>query len=203
MDFLSNHNGRSPLVLFIGALLIGLAVALLLFGNTLLRPQTAADLPQIPPAQAGSAVSSGTGLIEVDSVAADFTANDLAGNAISLHQFRGQPVMVNFWATWCPPCRHEMPELQAAYEQYQADGLVILALNRDEPAAVVNQFFYEEMGLTFTPLLDEKGVVANGYGIFNYPTTVFINEEGMVTAVHRGPLTQTQISNYLNAATGS
>lgn len=190
-------NGRSPLILILGAILIGLALALLLFGNDLFSSPQAVELPQIPPAQGSTAVTNGNGFIEVGTIAADFSANDLDDNSISLTQFRGQPVIVNFWATWCAPCRLEMPELQATYEQYQADGLVILALNRDESPTVVKAFFYDEMGLTFTPLLDEGGVVADGYGVFNYPTTLFIDRSGVVTAVHRGPLTQSQLTDYL------
>ncbi|MCA9993572.1 MAG: TlpA family protein disulfide reductase, partial [Anaerolineales bacterium] len=126
-----------------------------------------------------------------------FVLADLAGNPVSLADFRGQPVIINFWATWCAPCRIEMPELQAAYDQYQADGLVILAVNREEDLATVQAYFVDEMGLTFTALLDEQAFAANVYNVFNMPTTYFVDPAGMVTAVHRGPMTKGQIDGYL------
>jgi peroxiredoxin len=93
-----------------------------------------------------------------------------------------------------------MPELQAAYEEYASEGLAILALDQDEPAEVARAFFEDEMGLTFTALLDERSVVATTYGSFGVlPTSYFIDRDGVVTAIHRGPMTARQIAGYLAA----
>ncbi|KPK04657.1 MAG: hypothetical protein AMJ56_17050 [Anaerolineae bacterium SG8_19] len=128
----------------------------------------------------------------------DFTLSDLDGNPVSLANFRGQPVIVNFWATWCAPCRIEMPELQEAFEKYKGDGLVILALDQDEPVEVARSYFYDEMDLTFTPLQDEGSAIATTYGSFGVlPSTFFIDSDGIVQAIHRGPLTLGQIEGYL------
>ena len=120
-----------------------------------------------------------TGILKVGDVAHDFTLNDLDGNLVSLSDYGGRPVIVNFWATWCAPCRIEMPELQAAFEQHQDDGLAILALDQDEPAEVAGAYFYDEMGLTFTPLLDENSAVSTHYGSYGVlPSTYFIDASG-------------------------
>ena len=122
---------------------------------------------------------------------------DLDGRQVTLAEFQGKPVVINFWATWCPPCRLEMPEFQRAYEAYQEDDLVILAVNAAEQPEVVRSFFYDQMGYTFTPLLDEEGQVAEVFGAIGLPSTYFVNAAGEVTAVHRGALTQAQLQSYL------
>lgn len=201
-------SGR-PVLLLLGFVVLGIALAFVLFGSDLFDPRpgpiTTTDsgildsvtqfatsdpiVAQLPGDIAGAP--------QVGSEAPGFVLADLAGNPVSLADFRGQPVIINFWATWCAPCRIEMPELQAAYEQYQADGLVILAVNREEDLATVQAYFVDEMGLTFTALLDEQAFAANVYNVFNMPTTYFVDPAGMVTAVHRGPMTKGQIDGYL------
>jgi thiol-disulfide isomerase/thioredoxin len=119
------------------------------------------------------------------------------GEQVALSDHMGQPIILNFWATWCGPCRIEMPELQAAYEANQDQGLVILALDRDESAQTVSRFF-DELNLTFTPLLDDGGEVARRYGVGgNLPASIFINPEGQITAIHRGLMDQNLIEAYL------
>lgn len=211
----SAKTRRNPVVIFVGFLLLGAALALLLFSGDLLNKNdtggpviingsstTVLDQVSELPALAGdsdqSAGSLTGGALAVGDQAHDFTLSDLDGNLVRLGDFRGQPVIVNFWATWCAPCRIEMPELQDAFEAYQSDGLVILALDQGETAEVARTFFYDEMGLTFTPLLDEGSVISTEYGSFGVlPSTYFIDSAGIVFAIHRGPLTLNQIDNYL------
>jgi peroxiredoxin len=206
IDSHAQTNGRNPFIILIGFSLLGAALALLLFGGDLLRrddEQAAARLGEVvvfgTPAARQSPFAAASGdAPQIGDTAVDFLLDDFDGNPISLSDFRGQPVIVNFWATWCAPCRIEMPEFQATYEAYQEEGLVILALNQDEPLAIARRYFYDEMGLTFTPLQDNRRVVAAQYGaFFTMPTTYFINGDGVITAVHRGPLTQNQLENYL------
>jgi peroxiredoxin len=137
------------------------------------------------------------GLPQIGDPARDFALQDVDGNLVQLSELNGRPLILNFWATWCPPCLVEMPDLQATYERHQSDGLMILAINREETAVTVREFFYDELDLTFTPLLDETGDVARLYGIVNYPTSIFVDEDGVVTAVHRGLMTEEQIEDYL------
>ena len=114
-----------------------------------------------------------------------------------MSDFAGRPVIVNFWATWCPPCRLEMPDFQRIYEAHEDDGLVILAVNEAERPEKVSDFFYDEMGFSYTPLLDEDAAVGAAYGAVGLPSTFFVNGSGEVTAVHRGGLTTSQLEHYL------
>ena len=135
--------------------------------------------------------------LEVGDRPYDFTLADLEGSSVTLHELIGQPLILNFWATWCAPCRIEMPHLQNTFQARQADGLLLLALNQDEAIPDIDAF-YEEFGLTFPALLDEGTRTAKNYGVGRIlPTTFFINAQGQITAVHRGPMTQEQIDGYL------
>jgi peroxiredoxin len=210
-------------LIFFGFALLGAALALLLFGQDLFdfggdKPAATVGEAEVTyPDQSGGVLNQVSelpggqlaadeaenedGFLEVGDTAYDFTLNDIDGQPVSLSDFRGQPAIVNFWATWCAPCRIEMPVFQEAYERLQDDGLVILALNQAEPAAVARDYFYDEMGLTFTPLLDEKSDVAELYGSYGVlPSTFFIDRQGTVVAIHRGPLSEGQLSDYLVAA---
>ncbi len=199
-----------PLYVFFGFLLLGGALALVIFGGNLLNSSTseiAEDSTQTLLDQVGDLSELGvnpidssrtTGFVETGDRAPNFTLDDLDGRAVSLTDFRGQPVIINLWATWCAPCRIEMPALQDAFEKYDEQGLEILALNQGETADVARQYFYDEMKLTFTPLLDENSRIPALYDGMNVlPTTYFIDQEGIVSAVHRGPLTAGQIDGYL------
>ena len=120
--------------------------------------------------------------------APDFTLRTLDGQAVSLSDFQGQPVIINFWATWCGPCRVEMPHLQEAYTAHRND-VVILGVNlteRDNPDDVPG--FVEEFGLTFPILFDEDGQVANEYKAFGQPASIFVDEAGVVHTVFYGPV---------------
>lgn len=199
-----NGRSRSPFLFIGGAVVLGLALSLLLFGGSFFnRPDAENGILQQLPVPFGSAKvaelpSASIDLLEVGDTAYNFYLSDLDGQNLNLEAFRGQPVILNFWATWCGPCRVEMPALQAAYEGHQADELVILAVNDQESHQDVADFF-SELGLTFTPLLDQEGEVSRLYHVFNFPTTYFIDEEGRVTAVHRGVLSAEQIETYLAA----
>lgn len=197
-------NGRNPFFIFGGFMLLGLVLALLLFGGSLFGggdEDEAPVLQQVPQLGGGgenTAVIPNNGApLEVGNIAYDFTLKDLEGNSHTLSELRGQPVIINFWATWCAPCRIEMPELQAAFERYADDDLMILALDNDESADAVRAFFYDEMDLTFTPLLDDGSQVAELYGVFNFPSTFFVNADGEITAIHRGPMVESQIDGYM------
>lgn len=201
-------NGRNPLLIVGGFVILGLALTLVVFGGSLFgraeEPATneaGSILEQVPAFESvevsDNELPTGGGPLKIGSVAYDFALQDVAGNPVRLSDFAGQPIIINFWATWCGPCRIEMPELEAAYQTYQGDNLVILALDQQEPAEDVADFF-DELGLNFTAVLDNEGIVSELYGVANVlPTTYFINGEGQVTAIHRGPMTQSQIDGYL------
>ncbi len=134
--------------------------------------------------------------------APDFTLPDLDGNQVTLSDLRGQAILINFWATWCPPCRLEMPGIQAVYEQYQDQGFRVLAVDIQEPPDTVRAFV-EEMGLTFTILLDETGAVSQQYQVRGIPTSFFVNRQGTIIAVWMGAMTQETVEQYALQAMGN
>lgn len=131
------------------------------------------------------------------SLAPDFALQDLQGNTIQLSQLRGQVVLINFWATWCGPCRLEMPVIQDRFERYKDQGFTVLAVNFDEPEDLVKAFG-EELSLTFPLLLDPGGEVQQLYRVRGYPTTVMVDRDGMIRAVHIGVMTEGQVDGYLD-----
>jgi thiol-disulfide isomerase/thioredoxin len=190
---------KSNLLLVAGFVLVGIAIALFLFGDEL-GGDGGSEFDQIPTfnrqTEVGDAQIDG-GELAIGAPAIDFAAQNLEGEWVQLSELRGQPVMINFWATWCPPCRLEMPDFQEAYDAHRDNGLVILAVNQGESEGTVRQFFYDEQDFTYTPLLDKNSEISQGYGIFSFPTTVFVDEAGVVTAVHRGLLPAAQLNAYL------
>jgi peroxiredoxin len=107
----------------------------------------------------------------------DFTLSDLSGKKVSLSAYQGKLVFLNFWATWCPPCRAEMPSMERLYQKLKAKGLVILAVDLQEDAKSV-QKFVDEHKLTFTVLLDSDGKVGATYGARSIPTSYIIGRDG-------------------------
>jgi len=115
----------------------------------------------------------------VTNAAPDFQLQNLAGQSITLSDFRGKPVVLNFWATWCGPCAFEMPYIQEIYDERSSEGLVVLAINWGESASQVEQFM-QNHNLSIPVLLDTKKVVAQKYNIRAFPTTFFIDKDGII-----------------------
>lgn len=128
--------------------------------------------------------------------APDFVLWDLQGNEVSLSRLRGHPVVLNFWATWCPPCREEMPELAAAYKVYKEQGVEFVGINFLEDADRVREFV-EWMEVPFPVVLDVTGEVVAAYQVRALPCTFFINQEGRVVRRYTGPLTRDLLDQYL------
>lgn len=111
--------------------------------------------------------------------APDFTLTTLDGKKASLGDFRGKVVLLNFFATWCPPCRAEMPDLEATYKELKGKGLEIVAIDLQEDNATVSGFT-KSLGLTFPILLDRGADVFGQYHITGLPTTFFIDRDGVI-----------------------
>ena len=136
--------------------------------------------------------------------APDFRLTLLGGGEVALSELRGQVVIVNLWASWCPPCRAEMPALQEVYEAYGDRGLEILAVNttyQDSQAAAAR--FVQEYGLTFPVPLDQTGEVSRSYLLRALPTSFFIDRDGVIqTVVIGGPMSRTTIRTTVERLLG-
>lgn len=116
----------------------------------------------------------------IGKVAPDFTLMNMAGQQVSLSQYRGKVVILNFWATWCPPCREEMPSMEALYKKYQDQGFVMLAVNVDETGAAAVRKFLQKNPYSFPILLDSDNVAQNTYGVFRFPESFIIDRNGVI-----------------------
>ena len=113
---------------------------------------------------------------KVGGPAADFTLEDLEGNKVSLSDYEGKKIFLNFWATWCEPCKQEMPEMEKIHQNYE--DVVVLAINLDTEKDI--QGFMDEHDLTFQALLDVEEEVNDQYEVVSIPTSYFIDEEGVI-----------------------
>lgn len=121
---------------------------------------------------------------QVGFVAPDFTLTTLDGQQVTLSALRGKVVLVNIWASWCAPCRAEMPAIEKTYLEYQDDGLVVLAVDSTVQDALVDvEAFVAEYGLTFPIPLDKNGEVTRMYRVQSLPTSFFIGRDGVIREV--------------------
>lgn len=121
-----------------------------------------------------------------ETFAIDFTLPDLKGRKVRLKDLRGQVIFLNFWATWCVPCRAEMPAMEKLYREFKDKGLIILALNYREGPEQIKPFV-DELQLTFPILLDRDGKVSDRYKVFGLPTSHLLGRRGEVLGTAVGP----------------
>ncbi|MCS6993629.1 MAG: TlpA family protein disulfide reductase [Anaerolineales bacterium] len=149
------------LILLAGLLWIGFSAA----------PQGSTTSGKIPAPQAGF-------------LSPDFTLTTLNGETIRLFDLRGRVILLNIWASWCPPCRAEMPAMQRVWEEYRAQGVVVLAVNATSQDTLADaQAFVAENGLTFPIPLDTEGEVTRLYRVSSLPTSFFIGADGVIREV--------------------
>jgi len=132
-------------------------------------------------------------------LAPDFSLQTLSGDTVQLSDYRGKIILLNFWTSWCPPCKAEMPEIQSLYEAYQAQGLIVLGINitvLDDRVEV--ERFVKELGLSFPILLDESGDISNPlYRVIRIPTSYFIDQEGKIYSVQFGAMSTERIEQLI------
>jgi peroxiredoxin len=119
--------------------------------------------------------------------APDFSAPNLAGQAVRLSAYRGQVVLVNVWATWCPPCREEMPSMERLYQKLKDRGFVLLAVSEDDTGVDGVKAFVQEMKLSFPVLVDPDGEVGRKLEVWGYPESFLIDREGNIVEHVIGP----------------
>lgn len=127
-------------------------------------------------------------------MAPNFTLEDLKGNKVSLEDFKGKKIILNFWATWCPPCRGEMPDIEKYYQKSKDSDVVILAVNIGEEKDKVDSFI-KKNNYNFKILLDLSTEVASIYSVNAIPTTYFINEKGEIINMKKGAMTIEDMSS--------
>jgi peroxiredoxin len=188
-------TSRRTALLFVGAgLLFGLLAGLVIFYGL---PAWQAQLANA--SNSGSPIATPAPAPVAGAPAPEFVLKDLSGNPVRLSDFAGQPVLINFWATWCGPCRAEMPAIEDRYKTYANSGFVVLAVNVEEPAELINPYV-EELGLTFPILLDADASVTRLYRVLGFPSSFWVDGSGTIVAVHTGPMFEDQIDNYLAKA---
>ncbi len=125
-------------------------------------------------------------IAEVGDPAPDFTLEDLSGRTWTLSELKGKVVFINFWATWCPPCREEMPSMQRLADMMPEDSFVMLALlNRDAPSMGAN--FVRKLGVTMPILNDQGNQAGRLYGITGLPETFIVDKQGILREKYIGP----------------
>lgn len=202
------QSGKLPkgLLLAGAAVLVGLAIGLVVWSGLPSRVDEPSDQGSI--AESGEVgpialPDDGAGGLPVapeeGALAPNFSLETPDGDTYTLSELRGQPVLINFWATWCGPCRLEMPAIQAIYETRAEDGFVVLAVNHtstDSVPAITD--FAQELGLSFPLLVDPGSEVNTDYRVRAYPSSFFVDGEGVIQTVHFGPMTEEQLDGYVN-----
>ncbi len=186
------RSGPTGWILLAAGLLLGLGLGLLIFRGF---PSREASLQGPGP----NGVTQTPGVIPaswIGSPAPEFALLDLEGLTERLSQYRGDVVLLNFWATWCEPCRVEMPAIDKRYQSLKDKGFVVLGIDFDEPASEVRSF-RDQVKVTFPLMLDPGGKVQAMYRVLGYPTSFFVDRQGIIRLMHIGIMDDSQVDQYL------
>lgn len=134
--------------------------------------------------------------VQEGSVAPDFVLKDLNGKQVQLSDYKGKGVFLNFWGTWCAPCKREMPYMERQYQHYKNLGVEIIAVNVGESNIAVESFV-TQYKLTFPVVLDKSSEVLHAYGVDPLPTTFLIDKNGKVVDIITGQMTERDVRNYM------
>jgi len=138
------------------------------------------------------------GRATVGATAPDFRTQTLDGAGVRLSQYRGRPVLLNFWATWCAPCQDEMPLIQRASDIYKGQGLVVLAVNYQETSTSSMKAFLRKADVHFSAVYDPAGQIAAAYGVgLGLPMSVFIDRSGKVSFIQLGQMSSAVLQQHL------
>lgn len=174
------RNRQILALLALGLVLVGAGLGAFFWLRSSAAPQSADSVIPVP----------------VSYPAPELALTSLDGQPVDLRDYRGQVVLVNLWATWCPPCKQEMPDLQRFYENHHEEGFVIIAINDGEPADLVHPFV-AEYGLTFPIWLDEAGVSERILKTINLPSSYVIDRQGTVRLAWKGAIRYNVLEKYI------
>ncbi|MEK3710007.1 redoxin domain-containing protein [Bacillus sp. FSL K6-1005] len=135
--------------------------------------------------------------IEEGQQAPDFTLKTLSGEGSSLSDVRGKKVLLNFWATWCKPCRQEMPAMEELQKEHSDLAVIAVNFTSAEKSEKQVQAFADTYHLTFPIFIDKKGINAD-YNVFSYPTTYILDEKGVIQDIHIGTMTKKEMKEKLD-----
>ena len=186
-----DKNKSTPCIIISVGVLIGMGVGALFISGLVLATNSFSQ----PKAGMIEEVDS-YNAPQINAPAPDFELENITGEKKHLADYQGKVVVLNFWATWCGPCKDEMPFFQEIYERYGSE-ITVLAVNNQETVDKVSPFV-EELGLTYEILMDNDGSVATQYQVIGFPTTYFIDPNGIIKFLHVGVLTEEQLDGYLD-----
>ena len=188
---MSRHKNQQSRLKILSLMLVG--AGLLIFGAVAL-----VILPNPNPVPEPMVEQTDQGIMpaEMDEAAPDLVLVDLEGSEVSLEDYRGQVVLVNNWATWCPPCRAEMPILEAYYQDHKDEGFVLIGIEAGEPADEVEEFV-ENYGISFPVWLDPESKAIIGFRNMALPSSYVINPDGMIVLAWTGAVTLNSLEEYL------
>jgi peroxiredoxin len=129
--------------------------------------------------------------------APEFALQSLDGKKTKLSEYSGKPVLINFFATWCTPCKNEMPAIQSTYEKFKDDGFTVLAVNLSEPKVSVRNL-KEQLGTDFTILLDNKNAVESLYDVYKIPSSFFVDPSGKIVRVYEGEMSRKNLNAWVS-----